>query len=272
MLKIPNWIKRKLHIADTVFSSVLFYLCVTVFILGFASLMTISHLIISGYSPGWSEMVIAFIWDHTSTVNWAKSSPQTKTNILSSIVASLNNFVALALLIFPVMFIVYDMRRRRHLMPFRNRHVDLKLKEDVKLMRRYYQDAAEVTILSGDFDWLTNNDIGTLLLDMMERSKLTLVTDRTIAEVKDAVGRETFERIKSRLVEGRRRKGGPGIKCSLIDYGSDMMFMWRYNTSDDRSDGGRNWHIGVISEKQETRYLLRLLQDLCRPELSSDQQ
>jgi len=143
--------------------------------------------------------------------------------------------------------------------------------KDQAVMAHYYRDAERVVVVAGDFSWMRetegNSDLRDRILKLAEAGKIQLVTYKALGIVSARMGEAMFERVRTCLREDSSKKG---VKCSLVRYaGGRFAFLYRY--SQERmgvvsSQASTEVRVGIVKDREETRYLLDVLRQLIEDE------
>lgn len=136
--------------------------------------------------------------------------------------------------------------------------------DDLQVMARHYRGAESVLVISGDFSWLcavegVRSQVERLLTD----EQITFVTWKGENEIKQHVDTGIFGKIQGAVKEDYSKEG---VKCSFIRYrGGERRLLYLYDLPSGNNVDEREFFVGIIVEQQDTRYLLRALETLCRP-------
>lgn len=131
--------------------------------------------------------------------------------------------------------------------------------DDIKEMLKRYRQADEVTIFSGGFDWIhENEDMKNLLLELASGSKLKLVSFRKYEKVKELFNNKSegllFEELHEALGENFKFDSPlDGIKCSLIKTLGENRLLFRQSSEE------HEFNAGFLASSKYSRQLLGIL-------------
>lgn len=172
---------------------------------------------------------------------------------VNSALSTLLVVVTLILAVQPVLISFLNHRKLRLDQPVREFRVFETGIDDIKVMETYYRDADEITIFSGDFDWLTTNaHLREMLLKKNDRLKL--VSYRSREEVRQALGElfGSFTFVFQCPIK---------INCSLVEYPGHKVFLYKSILQ----EGDKPYNIiCAVRGQGNSIYLLEALALLCR--------
>lgn len=129
-------------------------------------------------------------------------------------------------------------------------------RRDFTIMVRYFEDAQDAHICSGDYSWIKdNNDIQGKILELAAKKSIVLESYKTEKEIRDKLGDDLFEKLRMSL----RFQNGRKIKCSLIRHSGSEVFLYRSTRVEDEKQIDR---ICVLTDGGEGRSLIDTLSTL----------
>jgi dephospho-CoA kinase len=129
-------------------------------------------------------------------------------------------------------------------------------RRDFTIMVRYFEDAQDAHICSGDYSWIKdNNDIQGKILELAAKKSIVLESYKTEKEIRDKLGDDLFEKLRMSL----RFQNGRKIKCSLIRHSGSEVFLYRSTRVEDEKKIDR---ICVLTDGGEGRSLIDTLSTL----------
>lgn len=116
-------------------------------------------------------------------------------------------------------------------------------------MSYYYRNARQVTVYSGNFDWLNNNDqIQETIQRLVKEKRIYFVSAKNTAEVESAIGPEMYNKIRELITFFN----SADMRGSIILYeGNVRIFIYRYQ---EPKEG--NSYICAIRDFGQGRFLL----------------
>jgi hypothetical protein len=177
----------------------------------------------------------------------------TVVSYLASVVPVIASIVFTVL---PITAIYLQKRAQREKQSLRLVEVRKHGADDLDVMWKYYQQAEEIMVFSGDFSWLAPEDspMTKRLLTMGDR--VTYVSSKTEADVAAKIGASLFAKLRPRF----RFTNEVALKCSFVRVSGGSYFLYKSNVA--TGDEARP-AVCVLSPTQESNVLLEALRAFC---------
>ena len=251
LLRLKNYVKK--IIDKTASILIVIFLILWVLFISFFYLLTITYLT-SLYTQGTdgfvikvTRFVLKIFFDIESLTRGQY------TSLLAVLQNTTLTVVAISLAVLPVLG-YYQITKRRN---FRVHPITQKGVDDIKIMSKYYNGAEKLTIFSGDFSWIKEDEKMQSFLKKLagQEGKLRLLSYKGIKSVGYALGPDLYDSFKSVLEDT-----GAKVKCSLVEYqGGSSVFLYKYRSSEVSESSEK---MCIISDYKENRYLLGTLKTL----------
>ena len=176
----------------------------------------------------------------------------------TALASLLNVFIAIVSIMFAVVFPVWAIYKQTTSKSLRIYRIFEDGVDDLKVMLKYYRGAENVTVFSGDFDWVSKNpEVRKEISRLSREGKISLISYKSDQEVQTAFGDDDFfQELRSCF----QFNSGREAKCSYVKHTGTSVFLYKFK----KRDGGEmRPTVGAIHDSEDTRYLLQVLENLC---------
>lgn len=179
-------------------------------------------------------------------------------NALGGLLNVMGIVLAIASFIVPALSYAAANRRAQRRSIIQSYLISEQGREDLAVMREHYADAERIIVFSGDFSWIIQDeDLRQVITRLSQDGKITLVSYKSQSEIEKRLKNDgLYASLENRFTHKR----GLRLKCSIIRKGNVRTFLYR---SDKMENGHRESRVYVVTETDESRYLLEVLESLC---------
>ena len=129
----------------------------------------------------------------------------------------------------------------------------IKGKDDLRLMRKYYEGADSIIVYSSTFSWVNDDkDLRDYMVKVAEKRELHMRTVN-VEQVKKIITNSSYS-----LLSCIEKTDKSGLHCSLIKQRGFIILMYEY------MDENMQYWVCTIKQKGEGKYLLEMLDELLK--------
>ncbi len=124
---------------------------------------------------------------------------------------------------------------------------------DLRVMKKYYKNARQITVFSGSFDWIIENDeMMALIEDKARTGSIKFISSKPEAVVSRALGRLYDPLAKDfRFTQDKALD----IRCSYIEYSGGKAFLYRCK---DDGESEKAWVL-IFEDKGNMNHLIEIV-------------
>ncbi len=132
--------------------------------------------------------------------------------------------------------------------------------DEIKILLKHYKGAHKVTVFSGDFSWINENDeMTTIITTLSDHDKLLLISSQKQEVLSKTIGPPLLPQLLSKKQLSFDNHND--LRCSWIKHIRGYTLI--YKTGEIDAEGGlQHEKLCVVIEKEDTKYLLDVMNSL----------